>query len=519
MSRTATRTVLTAVVAIVGSAAFGAAALLTGSPAGATTVDLACGRPASASSNAAGAANTVDCAGGTVWQSGTVKPQQLMVDLGTGRVVDHLTVVWGAGYATSYKVRTSPDGTIWHTVVQNETGRGGTETLPLPPGTGTRWIQLYLSQYAGTAGFTVDELEVFGVPGPGPSGTGTPSPSPSASRTPSPAPSPPSGSGGRTVPVSTPVQLSAALADARPGDTITMAPGTYDGAFYATASGTAAAPITLTGPGTARLSNTRGRCDPNVPTTPGGISYCGFGLHLNRVSYWHLTGFTVTGATKGVVLDGSNHNVLDGLQVYGIGTEGVHLRASSSDNVLKNSAVHDTGLRSPAFGEGLYVGSAQNNWNQYGGNAGSGPDRSDRNQVLDNHFGPNVTAEHLDIKEGTVGGVVAGNTFDARGISGVNFADSWIDLKGSGYTLTGNHGRYSGGTALVDGYQVHEIFPGAGCGNVFRGNDSDLGGASGYAINVTNQSACSANPNVVYSNNTVRNAGKGLTNIPLTPGG
>lgn len=66
---------------------------------------------------------------------------------------------------------------------------------------------------------------------------------------------------------------------------------------------------------------------------------------------------------------------------------------------------------------------------------------------------------------------------------------------------------------------MHRIVSGAGCGNVFRGNDSDLGGAPGYAINVTDQSNCSANPNVVFSNNTVRNAGKGLTNITVSPGG
>lgn len=498
------------VAALTAAAGLIGAGLLRTSTAQATTGDLACGRPASASSNSGSAANAIDCVTGTVWQSGAGKPQQLQVDLGSTQAVDHVVVVWGAGYGTSYKVRTSPDGASWHTVTQNTTGRGGTETLPLPAGTSTRWIQLYLSQYAGTAGFTVDELEVFGGPEASPSASSTASPAPSST---------PTGSGGRTVPVSTPTQLTAALAGARPGDTISLAAGTYDGAFYATSSGTATAPITLTGPGTAVLSNSAGRCDPNVPAKPSGVSYCGYGLHLNRVSYWRLTGFAVTRSAKGIVLDGSSHNVIDGVQVYGIGDEGVHFRTSSSDNVLQNAAVHDTGRSQPGFGEGLYFGSAQSNWSRYGENDGSGPDRSDRNQARNNHFGPNVTAEHIDIKEGTTGGSVTGNTFDARGISGVHFADSWIDVKGSGYTLTGNHGSYSGGTTLVDGYQVHQIVSGAGCGNVFRGNDSDLGGAPGYAINVTDQSNCSANPNVVFSNNTVRNAGKGLTNITVSPGG
>ena len=485
------------------------------SPAQATTTNLACGRPATASSNSGSAQNAVDCVAGTVWQSIATKPQQLQVDLGSTQAVDHVTVVWGAGYATSYKVRTSPDGSTWHTVMQNTTGRGGTESLTMPSGTRTRWIQLYLSQYTGIAGFTVDELGVFDGPGSGPSPTPSGTPSPTQSATPSPTPTSP---GGRSVYVSTPAQLSAALASARPGDTIGLAAGTYNGAFYATVSGTASAPITLTGPGTAVLSNTGGGCDPNVPSAPSGISYCGYGLHLNRVSYWHLNGFAVTNSAKGIVLDGSSHNIMDGVQVYGTGAEGVHLRTSSSDNIVQNSGVHDTGRSQPGYGEGLYFGSAQSNWSKYGENGGTGPDRSDRNQAVNNRFGPNIAAEHIDIKEGTVNGVVLGNTFDARGISGANYADSWIDVKGSGYTLTGNHGSYSGGAVLVDGYQVHQIVSGAGCANVFRSNDSDLGGASGYAINVTDQSNCSAAPNVVYSSNTVVNAGKGLTNITVTSG-
>jgi hypothetical protein len=478
-----------AVLVAVAATALLAAGLLGGAAAGAATTDLACGRPASASSNAASATHAVDCAAVTVWQSGTATPQQLQVDLGSTRPVDHVTVVWGAGFGTSYKVRTSSDGASWHTVVQNQAGHGGTETLALPPGTSTRWIQLYLSQYTGTAGFTVQELQVFGTPGPSPSG--------------------------RTVPVSTAAELTAALANARPGQTISLAAGSYDGAFYATVSGTPSAPITLTGPGTATLSNTHGGCDPN---TPRRITYCGYGLHLNRVSYWRLVGFTVTRASKGIVLDGAAHNVIHAVHVFNTDTEGIRFRTSSSDNVLEDSAVRDTGRGSAAFGEGLYVGSATSDWPQYGENGGTGPDRSDRNRILNNHFGPNLTAEHIDIKEGTVGGAVSGNTFDGRGISGEHFADSWIDVKGNGYTLVGNHGSYSGGTKLVDGYQVHQRLPGAGCGNVFRGNNSDLGGATGYAIDVTDQSGCSARPNVVDSSNTVRNAGKGLTNIPVTRG-
>ena len=335
---------------------------------------------------------------------------------------------------------------------------------------------------------------------------------------PTPAPSPTMNAGTpRTVNVATVAALKSALAGARPGDVIHLADGTYKGAFYATASGTSVAPITLTGSRAAVLTNSGGACDPNVPS--GSVSYCGYGFHLNKASWWKLVGFSVASSAKGIVLDAAQHNVVDGVQVSLIDLEGIHLRTASADNVVQHAFVHDTGKVDPGYGEGLYFGSAQSNWDKFGTNNGTGPDRSDRNQALSNSFGPGVGGEHIDIKEGTVNGLVSGNTFDGRGISGQHFADSWVDVKGSGYTLTGNTGTFVAGTGtLADGYQVHQQLAGDGCGNVFRSNKSDLGGAGNYAINVTDQSGCSARPNVVYSSNTVTNAKIGLTNIKVTTG-
>ena len=65
---------------------------------------------------------------------------------------------------------------------------------------------------------------------------------------------------------------------------------------------------------------------------------------------------------------------------------------------------------------------------------------------------------------------------------------------------------------------MHQILAPYGCGNVWRGNKSDLGGVGNYAINVSDQSKCSGNLNVVYSSNTVTNAKIGLTNITVTAG-
>lgn len=144
------------------------------------------------------------------------------------------------------------------------------------------------------------------------------------------------------------------------------------------------------------------------------------------------------------MLDFANHNVLNNLLIYDINEEGVHFRKNSSDNVIKSSTIRSTGLVSPGFGEGLYLGSAVSNW------ADGYPDRSDRNMAIKNHFGPNVAAEAIDIKEGTEGGLIDGNTFDGTGMSGANSADSWLDVKGSNYVISNNVGS----DTLKDGFQV-----------------------------------------------------------------
>ncbi len=183
----------------------------------------------------------------------------------------------------------------------------------------------------------------------------------------------------RRVDVSTAAQLQQALAMAQPGDLIALADGIYRGSFVATASGAADAPITLCGSRAAILD--AGPLDKDGPVT--------YGFHL-RADHWALIGFTVRNARKGIVTDGASHNRLRGLEVYQIGDEGIHFRAASSDNLLEESWVHDVGLISAQYGEGVYLGSAHSNWGRH---SGGQPDTSDRNQVLNNLIGPNTTAE------------------------------------------------------------------------------------------------------------------------------
>ncbi|VVJ18768.1 Endo-1 [Amycolatopsis camponoti] len=341
--------------------------------------------------------------------------------------------------------------------------------------------------------------------------TTTTTPPPTTTTTPPPA--------GDTVNVSTAAQLQAALANATPGQAIKLAAGTYRGSFVTTEAGTAAKPITLSGPANAVLINDGPSGDaPDCPAPTAGWD-SGYGLWLSGAPYWNLTGFTVQESKKGIVVDNSPHTTIDGVNVNHVDEEAIHFRRSSADSVLKNSTITYTGLVQPGYGEGVYLGSANSNWACHG-NSG-GVDRGDRIQVLDNHIGPFIAAEPIDVKEGTFNGLIRGNTFDGRGISGENSADSWIDVKGIGYTIENNTGTFSSPGVFANGYENHNTSTSPsfdnGCGNVWRGNKSDLGGVGAYAIKISSVSKCAANPNVVYASNTVTNATSGLTNIPVTP--
>lgn len=321
---------------------------------------------------------------------------------------------------------------------------------------------------------------------------------PRASGTPTPTPTPV----GTVINVATASELTTALRNVQPGQTIQLADGNYRGVFVGTGNGTAASKITLRGSRNAILSN-------------DGSTSKDYGFYLTA-NYWRLIGFTVTDSQKGIVLDGANNNLIDDVRVHNIGQEAVHFRVHSSNNTIQNSLITDTGKTDPRIGEGVYLGSSVTNW---GDLTGGNPDRADNNQVLNNEFGPNITAEHIDIKEGTTGGTIRGNLFNGVGISGELSADSWVDVKGNNYTISDNIGNNTAGmSALLDGFQTHILYPGYGSNNVFSNNTANVN-ASGFGFRIQTSSSThgSATGNIVYSNNTVTGASSGSASISLTP--
>ncbi|MGI5468147.1 right-handed parallel beta-helix repeat-containing protein [Streptomyces sp. CA-132043] len=291
---------------------------------------------------------------------------------------------------------------------------------------------------------------------------------------------PPAGTRG-VIDVSTAAQLKDAMSAARPGDTIQLADGTYRGNFKTSVAGSTSSRITLTGSSKAVL------------TASGG-----YGLHLNGASYWTVKGLTITGGQKGIMADAARGVVIDSVTVHGLDMEGVHFRHSSKDGVIKDSRIYDTGRDGRGMGEGVYVGGA--------GDLG---DNSDNVEIRGNTIGPDVGGENIDIKEGTTGAKIIGNTFDGSGLTGTHYDDSWVDVKGNDVLVENNTGTHT----TNNGYETHTQQSGWGCGTVFRGNKSDLSDASGsgrYGFNITNYDAADC-PVTITGDNTVT-GGRGIAN-------
>ncbi|CAG2103212.1 unnamed protein product [Medioppia subpectinata] len=113
-----------------------------------------------------------------------------------------------------------------------------------------------------------------------------------------------------------------------------------------------------------------------------------------------------------------------------------------------------------------------NNWQ------GGQPDKSDRNQVLNNHIGPDVAAECIDVKEGSCCGVIKGNYLDGHGETGENYSESWINVKGDYYDIQNNTGT----SPKLNKYEIHRIAKAGigGCHNTIMNNKCNGAPAGGH---------------------------------------
>lgn len=253
-------------------------------------------------------------------------------------------------------------------------------------------------------------------------------------------------------------ELKAALAGAEPGDEIVLADGeyVYSGStpkgrmFTGEADGKPDAPIVLRSE------------DPDAPSVLSGINTDGSYVLTITGDWWVIENVRITNAAKGIILDNSNNTSLIGCEVYNIGEEGIHFRDGSSYCLAKNCYVHDTGVKNPAYGEGIYVGSSKST---------SGYDHSCHyNRISGCKLGPNVAAEHIDVKEYTIGTIIENCTFDGTGMSGENYADSFVDIKGNDCILRYCTAYRNGAVNINRAFEMNKLDEGWGQNAYIYGN-------------------------------------------------
>ena len=277
----------------------------------------------------------------------------------------------------------------------------------------------------------------------------------------------------RVVNVETADELEDALSDAEPGNKIVLAPGTYVGNFDLNVGGSQYSPIWIVAEDAS-----------NMPILDGGDYNNDTVLSVNGrddddpvnqgISYIYIQDIAVTNSRTGIAVDQGDFVTIDGVDVYAIGQAGIHIRDGSAYNIIKDSYVHDTGLYNVKYGEGIYIGSDYTKWDS---NADIyQPSRSydpavDYTQILNNVIGPNVTAEHIDVKEGSSYAYIINNTFNAEGMKDIlNGGLSYIDFKGNYAEAAYNTGDQNGNAYFENAFEINEKWDDWGYNNNIHDN-------------------------------------------------
>lgn len=245
-------------------------------------------------------------------------------------------------------------------------------------------------------------------------------------------------------------ELKVALENAKAGDEILLAEGEYiyNGAtpkgymFKSSVDGTEDKPIII------RSENSK---KPAIISGSSTSENCVLSI---QGDWWEIRDLKITNAQKGIMLDNSNHTKIIGCEVYNIGSEGIHFRDDSSNCLAEDCFVHDTGVVSSGYGEAIYVGSAKDT-------TGYGHE-CHYNTIRNCKLGPNVAAEHVDIKEYTIGTIVEGCTFDGTGMSGENYSKSFVNVKGNDCIIRNNIGYRNGCTAIQRAFEQNNVVEGWG---------------------------------------------------------
>ena len=166
---------------------------------------------------------------------------------------------------------------------------------------------------------------------------------------------------------------------------------------------------------------------------------------------------------SGLWFHGSAYNVIDSVEIDHTVQWALALKMCSHHNIIQNSSFHDTGTGiHPEYGEGIYISNS--------GDPGYPLDYTCvYNQILNNHFGPNVRSMAIILSQGADHTTIQNNSIDGTGAAFVAGYRSLIASYGN-YTLIDNNSMIWGKPDGITWYAGSRTI----VGNVISNNTIDL---------------------------------------------
>jgi hypothetical protein len=128
--------------------------------------NLALGKTAVASTSYTGLppANATDGNTASRWSSQFSDNQWIYVDLGSTYTINRIVLRWETAYGRGYRIQVSNDAGSWSDAYTTTAGDGGVDDIALAAPASGRYVRMLGTQRGTVYGYSLYELEVYGVP-------------------------------------------------------------------------------------------------------------------------------------------------------------------------------------------------------------------------------------------------------------------------------------------------------------------------------------------------------------------
>ena len=134
------------------------------------------------------------------------------------------------------------------------------------------------------------------------------------------------------------------------------------------------------------------KADDNSHVKINNNDYKGMGIYINNSKNITISGFNLSGGLYGVYVKGSSNINLINNTIYNVGQEAIIVKSGISKQklsnfIISNNLIFDTGKANSQYGEGIYIGDGNENFNEIIDNV-----------IIDNNYIKNTMNEAIDIK-------------------------------------------------------------------------------------------------------------------------